>query len=99
VFTETTLPVRSVICPSGSIALTAWTNITGVITPVICPLPSTARDCRISNSVCTPASPFEPTTIGVGKFTVTEVVCGLVLVGLVNVPFSVVTCGGLTALM
>ena len=33
-----------------------------------------------------PAKPFAPTTIGVGKVTVTDVVWGLVLVGLVNVP-------------
>jgi hypothetical protein len=37
--------------------------------------------------------------MGVGKFTVTDAVWGAVLEGLLKVPFSVVTYGGLTVLM
>ena len=98
-FTETTVPVRSVIWPSGLVAFTAWINITGLMTPMIRPPPSTCNDWRMSNSVCRPANPLAPTTMGVGKLTVTDAVWGLVLLGLVNVPFRVLTCGGVTELM
>src|ERR1700683_4494556 len=65
----------------------------GLTTPVIWPLPSTATDCFMSNSMRRPARPLFVTTLAGGKFTVTVVCVGEPVVGL-NVPFSVVRAGG-----
>ena len=94
VFTETMLPVKSVIWPRSSEAETAITSTSGVtaIVPLVMirlPLPSMASDWRRSKSMCKPARPLLPTTSGApaGNATVT--------VGLLKVPVAVPIEGGM----
>ena len=88
-FTETSPPVRSVTLPVGSADVTMLALMVGLTTPVIWPLPSTATDCLMSNSMRRPARPLLVTILAVGKLTVTVVCVGEPVVGL-KVPFSVV---------